>query len=122
MIQYDPIGVFEHKGQIYPLLQFGASYAVGVNQSVIAGVANQVIRVMGYDVQSNTAANGLIFLLNGSGGATRALHWAPNNAAAPFLRPVVNSGYFEMSVGTGLFVTVSTAAVNLNVNYYIYTP
>jgi hypothetical protein len=117
-----PPQFFEHKGAVYPLLQAGVSFAVGSNQSLLGGTTGQVIRVMGYDVQSNTGTNGLIFLLNGSGGATRGLHWAPANTAAPFLRPVINSGYFECDVGVGLFVTISTAAVNININYFRYTP
>lgn len=108
--------------ELSPILSYSGGFAIGNNQSVIAAVTGQKIRVLGYAVQSSTATQSTYGFIDGSGGASLSSFIAPPSTAAPFALPIVDPGYFETSTGVGLFLNVATAAVTINVFYLTYLP
>ena len=120
----DPVRIYEVKGQVCLLQTVVFSYAVANNQSIVAGVAGKIIRVMGYQCQTAGAAPGGFAMKNGSGGAfLLGPFTVPANTAGVVDRlPIVDSGYTETTAGTGLFIDVSTTAINFNIYYIVYTP
>lgn len=125
----DPVRVFEVKpanassGQVCTLLSAPMNVIVAANQQVIAGVAGKKIRIMGAIFQGDTAvAGGYVNTLDGSGGA-KLLNsiYSPINTQAPFLLPVIDSGYAETTTGNGLFVTGGAQVSVVTFFYIIYT-
>lgn len=118
----NPLKLFENTQSVLPVYNKFISLAVAANTQVIAGVSGQRIRVMGMISQSNNAAAGTLQLLDGSGGTIQYSYPQPTNAQPLEKLPITNTGYFETSTGTGLYATVLTQPVVLNVFYIIYTP
>jgi hypothetical protein len=108
--------------ELSPILSFSGGFPININQSVIAAVSGQKIRVLGYTVQSSTGVQSTYGFINGSGGTSLSSFIAPPSTAAPFTLPIVYAGYFETSTGVGLFIDVATAAVTVNVYYITYIP
>lgn len=119
----DSVRYFQINGQVYPLLSKFLIQAVAANVSLVAGVAGQSVRVMGYRVASTAAgAVGAAVFLDASGGTIKDALLAPDPAVNnPYERPVIDTGYFETTSGNGLFLTVQTNSVNVFVNYIQYT-
>lgn len=110
-----------------PLKVLCAQFATGstaANQVVMTAITGMRIRIMGLCYQTSSGANGVIELLNGSGGPVLyGPYLAPPNTTGILEKlPIVDSGYFETSTGVGLYFTGGTAAVNMNVFYVVYTP
>lgn len=122
-VQYSPQKIFENdKDGVIPVLTIAGTYGVASNQSLVTGVSNKRVRVVGYAAQSGTATQGVYGFINGSGGSALSSFVAPPLTLAPALFPITEHGYFETSTGTGLFLNIATASVSLNIFYIIYTP
>jgi len=120
-----PPKVYEVNGVVAPLqtIQIIAAGATN-NQTVIAAVTGSHIRVMGWRCQANGAAISSINFKDGSGGTIKSIFNAPpnTNGDVDFL-PVIDAGYFDCSLSTGLFVDIGTATGALiTVFYIVYTP
>ena len=97
--------------------------STGNNNQLVAAVSGKVIRVMGFDVQSDTSTQGILEFIDGSGGNFLYIPiTCPASTSAPFGRPINDTGYFETTSGTGLFADCVTAAVNVHVWYVEFTP
>lgn len=117
----DPIRLYEISGTRYPILCAVCVFGIANNQLVVSSVSGYSIRVMGWDIQSNTAVQGTMVLKSASGGtALMSAKYAPPNTAAPWSKPITDSGYFETTTGQGLYCDVTAAAVNLDVYYIQY--
>lgn len=120
----DPTRYYQINGVAYKIKSAILSLGVANNQSVIAAVSSpsSVHRIMGFDLQSSTAAIGVISFKDGSGGTFLWVATAVPaiGAPPPYSKPIVDSGYFETSASTGLFADVGTAAVNGTVYYITY--
>lgn len=119
----DPTRIYEIRGEVCKLKTAAVSVAVGNNETVIAAITGRAIRVMGFTIQGDGGVSKVTFK-NGSGGAAL---FGPITAASSttpdqFIVPIVASGYFETSSGTGLFADISTTAANINVFYLDYAP
>jgi len=118
----NPLAFYETTKEACPVLNKFVSLAVGANQTVVAAVTGQRIRVMGILAQSNNAASGTLSLLDGSGGTALFTYPLPTNAQPAMFLPIANTGYMETTTSTGLFATVTTQAIIANVFYIVYTP
>jgi len=96
----------------------------GLNQQMIAAVTGRRIRVMGFDLQGDTAAGVAVAFKNGSGGAQKTIAYSlPAIATGTiFVKPIVDCGYFETSTGVGLFVDTYTGFSRIGVYYITYAP
>lgn len=121
----NPTKVFENaKDGVTQIYTAGGVFAVANNQSVIAAVTGQRIRIMGLTFVSDDAAAASNFLLKSASGGTTimpAMSGAPD-ITAPFNLPLVYSGYAETNTGEGLFIDVGTQALRIWVFYLVYTP
>lgn len=123
ILTVNPVRKFETDTGAWPLLSVTGAIGVGANSVVLAAITGKKIRVMGWSAVSQGAA-GSFQLLDGSGG-TVIHHYRGFPALASGLnddKPLADSGYCETTTGTGLYVTVVTAAVYLTVYYIAYTP
>jgi len=118
---YEGIGGEVTKLLSAPVVVAGATN----NQQVIAAVTGKIIRVMGLIGWNDGAGVGRPVFKNGSGGTNLCygIHVAPNTVQNEMPLPIVDSGYFETTAGTGLFCDVPTAnSIALNIFYIVYTP
>lgn len=120
----DPTRKYEINGQVSTLKTAFLAGGTGNNQTVLAAITGERIRIMGLVAQSSTSTEGSFNLKSASGGATLfpAMFAPANNAGKPFELPVTDSGYFETVAGEGLFADIVTAAVTIAVFYVTYTP
>lgn len=119
----DPVRQFMVQGQVATLQSAALAASIANNQAIVAAVTGQIIRVMGWDAQSNTATQGSFIFKSASGGtAISMLYWAPPSTGAPLFKVIADSGYYETATGQGLFTDVAAGAVNLNIYYITYTP
>lgn len=123
-IVYDPLRIFETPKGVSQLTAATLAAGVANNQTLVAAVSGQRVRVMGWIAQSSTAAIGLFSLKDGNAGTVlmQPLAVPVITAGANDKLPIVESGYFETSTGVGLFTDVTTAAVNITIFYIAYTP
>lgn len=110
------------KDGVVKVKSVSVSLSVANDQTVIAAVSGKRIRVLAYRYQSSSATQGAFALKNGSGGSTLDGGFAPPLAGLPMLIPAFTPGYFETSVGVGLFADVVTGTVSMQVYYVEYTP
>ena len=101
-----------------------AGGSTSANISIIAGIAGQRIRVLGWNAQSGTGVSGVYRFIDGSGGGALTPYTTapPNTSGILFQQPVIDPGYFETSTGVGLFADFSTAGTNFYVFYITYVP
>lgn len=101
-----------------------AIQGVAANVQLVAAVTGKKIRVMKVTISSTTTAtNGGVSLLDGSGGTIKWAFTAPDPAVnSPFTDDFGDSGLFELTTATGLFLTVQTASANVFVEYIEFTP
>lgn len=118
----DPTRVFEVQGEVCELKTAMVILAIGNNQEVIAAVSGKQIRVMGLCLAANTATQPGVVLRDGNGGTIKVAITPPANTNPPFLWPIVDSGYFSLTVSTKLSADITTAAANIHVHYIEYTP
>lgn len=122
----DPKKYYERRGrhsESTPLKTVVAELSTGNNQEVVAAVTGKSIRVMGFDAQSDTSTQGELEFIDGSGGSALYMSlYCPPSTSEPFQKLINDTGYFETTAGTGLFVDVVTAAINITVYYIEYTP
>lgn len=99
---YEGIGGEVTKLLSAPVVVAGATN----NQQVIAAVTGKIIRVMGLIGWNDAATVGRPVFKNGSGGVNLCvgIHIAPNTTENTMPLPIVHSGYFETTAGTGLFL------------------
>lgn len=123
ILAVDPVRKFETPTGVWPLLSIAGSVGVGANTQMLAGITGKRIRVMGWSAVGQVGV-GAFMILDGSGGTV--IH---NRISFPALatgtnekKEIVDSGYCETTAGTGLFVTVETAAVFLTFYYIAYAP
>jgi hypothetical protein len=122
--QVNPIKVFAIGQENCKVQCKPKAASVAANTEVIAAVSGKIIRLMGMSVQSNTSTPGTFFFRSASGGTvlTQEITAPANTDGQPFMWPICESGYLETNEGEGLFVTVTTAALNFNVFFIEYTP
>lgn len=119
----DPTKRYQVNGQVFAIDCAFASFAVGNNQAIVAGVTGRRHRVMGFLLQSQAAAIGTISLKDSNAGTVKILSVGPSGAAGPpFLLPVIDGGYFDTVTGSGVYVDVFTNAIHLTVFYISYVP
>jgi len=95
---------------------------VGPNQLVITGIAGQRIRIVRGVLHSQSTTSSDFTYLNGSGGSGIFQAFAPPNSIEPLILELDPTGYFETSVGNGLYVTVLVQSLRQNFGYITYTP
>lgn len=120
----NPLRYFNVNGEACPLECAYLAAGVAANQQVVAARSGKKIRIMGWKMQSSTGAVGAFTFISNSGGAQLHATLSPpptTNGDSDFL-PICETGYMETSTGHGLFVTVATAAVSVNVFFIAYTP
>jgi hypothetical protein len=118
----DPVRIFQVNGEVCKLLSAFQVVPVAGNNTLVAAVAGKVIRVMGWNAQSNGAVGSINFK-DGSGGTTlHAVNTPANTAGDSDKQPIVECGYFETSSGVGLFGDCGTTAQLLTIFYITYTP
>lgn len=89
--------------------------------ALIPAVTGKIIRVMGWNFQTNSAANGIVTLKDGA--TVKYAAYAPQSTSNLVEKqPVIDSGYFECTVSTALNVEVATAQTLVTVFYITYTP
>lgn len=118
----DPYRVYEINGQVCPVQSVYKGVTVATNQTVIAAITGKRIRVMGVYAVASGAGNPTVGLLDGSGGTVRWATTLPAYTVGPVFLPIVQSGYFETTVGVGLFANGTVANSDLTVFYVEYTP
>lgn len=128
MLIVDPTRLYEINAagsgaQVCPVLSAHLEAAAVFNQTLIAAVTGQRIRVMGWTCGSTTATAGGFALKNGPAGARFHAQFAPANTALPFVMPIADSGYFETSTSTALGLDVGGGSnINITIFYITYTP
>lgn len=121
-----PPRVYEVNGQATPVLSAQFISAVGNDRQIVAAISGEIIRFMGFMAHSDstTAISGIRFK-NGAGGADRTHSIILPPYTLPVLRPqleIIDSGYFETSVGVGLFADIGTTQALGTVFYIVYKP
>lgn len=99
-----------------PLLCKPLVAGVANNQEFIPAVTDKIIRVMGYDLFSNS----LVTFEDGSGGST--LYTMDGANGLPVQKEIKDCGYFETTAGVGLYGDVATNTARMNIFYVVYTP
>lgn len=119
----DPYRIYESGQRVTPVIPSSIAAAVAANTLLVGPTTGDIIRVMGWEAIGSTAVVGAYTLKNGSGGATMVggLYAPGNGAGISDKHPIVDSGYFELTSGVGLYVDVTVAAINF-VIYYIRRP
>lgn len=123
-LQYNPQKVFESaKDGVIVEKTLAAVVAAGAAVQVIAAVTGKSLLILGYEAQTNSAANAQINLQDGSGGTVRAWHWLPQSTSNQMLivPKTPGQGLFSTTAGNGLFAG-STLEFIINVHYLEYTP
>lgn len=119
----DPVRRYQIKDEVSTVKCAPLSPAIGNNQAVITAVSGKCIRVMGWDMQSQTATQASVVFKSASGGTllTTAI-LLPPSTALPFSKPIADSGWFQTNSGEGLYVDVVAASAWINVYYVTLTP
>jgi hypothetical protein len=124
--QFDPTKIYETQKEGVVLLQSAQviAAAVGTDRLVVSAITGKRIRVMGWIAQSCTGTVGSFAFKNGAGGAgfMGFLSVPPITNGLNDKLPITDSGYFETSTSTGLYVDIVTAAIDFTVFYIAYTP
>lgn len=107
--------------QVQTVQSVSFAVAIAADQSVVAAVTGQRIRVMGFNCTS-TGAGSVVNLKNGAGGAILYRCLAPPVYTISEKLDLSHTGYFETSTSTALVVDGGTAAAALNLFYITYTP
>lgn len=119
----DCVRIYQINGQVSKVKNAPLAAGVGANQSLVAGVSGTVIRVLGFSLQSQAAAQGTALFKSASGGtALSSGYVCPPSALPPYLQDIKDCGYFETLTGEGLFVDVGANSIFINVYYVTYTP
>lgn len=120
----DPTRIYEINGEVCPLLSTPLlTLAVGNNQAVVSAVTAKKIRVMGWILSANAVAtNPGVALKDGNAGTVLAGTILPAPEVKNDKLPIVDSGYFETTAGTGLYADITTATAKVQVFYIAYTP
>jgi hypothetical protein len=78
---------------------------------------------MGFVAQGDGGGSKVTLKDGNAGAVLYGPHTFAHSASpAQFLLPVIDPGYFQTSLGVGLFADVATNAVNINVFYVDYAP
>lgn len=118
----DPVRIYQIDGQVYPLLNIGAAFAVGANKVVRNASAGQRYRVMGWYAQAVGAAVSTFYFKSNAAGISMAMTVPVITNGVIDKNPIIDSGYFETNTGEELRVDIATADLNLWVFYLLYTP
>lgn len=119
----DPTKKYQINGVASPIKSTYVTTGVANNVTLVSAVTGKRIRVMGWILQSNGAGLSGVTLKDGSGGATLCtLNVTPNTNGANDKLPIVDSGYFETTAGTGLFCDVATTSCLATIFYIEYAP
>ena len=119
----DPTGRYQLNNKVSQVLSATGGFS-GSNNQIVAAVTGQVIRLMGAYLQSSTSTAAGVFFKNGNGGTVL---WnvgtvpVTTNGLYTFF-PIIDCGYIETTVGTGLFADISTATAYVTIFYITYTP
>jgi hypothetical protein len=123
MITVDPVRYYQVGQEQCVLKSVMLIQVAATNATAIAAVTGKRLRIMGFSFTANAAAtNPGIVLKDGSGGTTKYAVTIPALTVGEHARPVIDAGYFETTVSTGLFLDVITSTANLFINYIEYTP
>lgn len=123
MLVVDPIRLYQVGQELCTLQSVMLIQTATTNAIAIAAVTGKKIRVMGFSFTANAAGtNPGIVLKDGSGGTTKYAVTIPALTVGEHARPVIDAGYFDTTVSTGLFFDVITSTANLFINYITYTP
>ena len=125
--KYFEVGGSGGSGQTCKLKSITSAGIVGNNRTVVAAITGKIIRVMGFIVcptVNNFALGNIpyITLKDGSGGTGLILYGVANGLGGSLGLPVVDSGYAETTVSTGLFMDIAIYDVYYTVFYIDYTP
>lgn len=119
----DAVRRFEVGGQVCTVATAVLQLDPGANQVAVAAVSGKRVRIMGLVGQSNTTTLSQCGFHDGSGGSYLLPDfYYPINTADIFVLPFIDSGYCETSTGTGLYITVQTAAIKMALQYILWTP
>ena len=125
--QVNPIKVYEVNGVPCKIKAVTSAGIVGTNRTVVSAITGKIIRFMGFAVcptLTNVALGNIptISFKDGSGGRAFVLFGVPNGLDGSKGLPVIDSGYDETTVSTGLFADIGIADCYYTVFYIEYTP
>lgn len=122
----DPTRVFMINGQVCPLLTATGLPGVGAGLQIVVGTSGKVFRMMGWDISSQAAGISEFVFRDGGGAGTikYARTPVPSNASATpvFQKPIIRSGWFDLTVSNSLYMDVFTNNISINLYYILYTP
>lgn len=99
--------------------------AVANNTAVVSAITGKIIRFMGFSGCAEHATSyGSIRFKDGSGGTfkTHTIPLLPFPSTPQAGLPVIDPGYFETTVGVGLYCDIAGQPANATIFYIAYTP
>jgi hypothetical protein len=123
MMPINPLKVYEVNGEPCPLKTAFGVFGVANNQLVVTAVTGKKIRIMGVSAQCGTGTGAGLVFKNGSGGSVMLGGYPPHQVLGLFWQePVIDPGYSDTTVSTGLYADVTGFGCTFNLYYIEYTP
>lgn len=102
---------------VYKVLSAVLGAIVANNQTVITGVASQIIRVLGFHNYGGAGVSD--YTLKEETSLTTK--WLGILHTAQDIGEFYESGYYELATGKGLIADVRTTGMYFNIQYVVYT-